>query len=181
MPWTTHPHPVTNVRPGSRYRIDGDQSSVKTRSNTLSSLSTSRKHSGGKYRPIDDENNEYVRMMGAQRGTSTAEHGRGTRAEITDMDRDAVAESVILIGGDFTLESGSSGQHSSRLRQSTKNSVAFARGHGIEGILKTPESAHPNVQVEPPSPTLDLHSTRMIPIVRAIPLPFRLLSNSLPL
>lgn len=172
MPWTTHPHPVINVRPGSRYRIDGDQSSTKTRSNTMSSLSTSRKHSGGKYRTIDDKDNEYARMMGRAAG-STAEHGRRERADVTDMDREAVAESVILIGErDFTLESGSSGQHSSRPRQSKQNSVAFARGHGVEGILKTPESARPNVQVEPPSPTLDPHSPRAIPIVRAVLLPF---------
>jgi len=182
MPWATHPHPVTNVRPGSRYKIDGDQMSTKTRSNTLSSLSTSRKHSGGKYHPIDGRDQEYTEMIRHAGGTSNTVPDRGTRAEITDTDRDAVAESVIVIGDrDFTLESGSTGQHSSRQRLSKQNSLAFARDIGIEGILKTPESAQPNVHVEPPSPTLDSHSPKAIPIVRATPLLFRIPSNSLSL
>lgn len=168
MPWGIHPHPVINVRRGSRYRIDGDQ----TRSNTLSSITTSRRHGGGgTYRTIKEEDEEPEQMMGHAGDTSTAGHGHRVRAAITAMDREAVEGSVILIGDrDFTLESGSTGQHSSHPRPNAKNSfsLAYARGHGIEGTLTTPESAHPNVQVEPPSPTLNLHSPRAIPIVRAV-------------
>lgn len=97
---------------------------------------------------------------------------RGPKSTITDGDREAVAESVILIGDrDFTLESGSTGQHPTPVRASARAAAAavdYARGRGL-GAVKSPESARLNFQVEPPSPTLEsipIQSPRNMPVVR---------------
>lgn len=166
MPWVSRPHPVTNIRPGSRYRIDGDQSTIgsKTRSNTLSTLTTTRKNSE-RYQAILEAGDEEIDVVRTGRT-------RGPKSTITDGDREAVAESVILIGDrDFTLESGSTGQHATPVRASARAAAAavdYARGRGL-GAVKSPESARLNFQVEPPSPTLEsvpIQSPRNMPVVR---------------
>lgn len=155
MPWVSRPTPVRNIRPGSRYRIDGDRSMIggKSRSNTSSTFST---RVGGRYATISEGVDEAADTVGIGRTRNAGGIGNGRADDVvTQEDRDAVAGSVILIGDDFpTLESGSTGAHGTPSRP-TAGTAANVKGRQVSpGNVKSP-SINVNFQVEPPSPTLE--------------------------
>jgi hypothetical protein len=109
----------------------------------MNTSSTLPKGVRGRYTTISEDDNEEVDAIGT--GRTRINRKIGGASVVTDEDRVAVAESVLIIGeADFSLESGSS-NHGQQTRSAPK-AVPLRGG-------TTPVTVEFNV--EPPSPTLE--------------------------